>query len=58
MTSAADPGQPAQRPRLVVAATDTDNKPRKRARRIRKNLHEPCPGQLSLLDPLLSEDMP
>ncbi|MEU1954815.1 hypothetical protein [Nocardia rhamnosiphila] len=46
-TPATDP--PSDRPRLVVQATD--HTPRKRSRRVRKNLHEPCPGQLALFDP-------
>lgn len=57
MTNAPEP-QPAELPRLVVQVSDPDNKPRKRARRVRKNLHEPCPGQLSLLDLPSSEDQP
>lgn len=42
--------QPADdRPRLVVQATDHPDP--KRARRTRKNLHEPCTDQLALFDP-------
>ncbi|WP_280398475.1 hypothetical protein [Nocardia carnea] len=44
----------SERPRLVVQATDHTH--RKRSRRVRKNLHEPCPGQLPLFDPIDFED--
>lgn len=56
MTTAPEP-QPAERPRLVVQVSDTTT-PRKRARRVRKNLHEPYPGQLQLFDLSPSEDTP
>ncbi|WP_156511150.1 MULTISPECIES: hypothetical protein [Nocardia] len=49
MTSTPATDQPSERPRLVVQATD--HTPRTRSRRVRKNLHEPCPDQLSLFDP-------
>lgn len=48
MTSTPATDQPSERPRLVVQATDYT--PRKRSRRVRKNLNEPCPGQLDLFD--------
>ncbi|MGW5385272.1 hypothetical protein [Nocardia sp. NPDC003963] len=49
MTSTPASNEPSERPRLVVQATD--HPPRKQSRRARKNLHEPCPDQLSLFDP-------
>lgn len=49
MTSTPATDQPAERPRLVVQATDRT--PRKRSRRPRKDSHAPCPDQLSLFDP-------
>ncbi|MEU4839832.1 hypothetical protein [Nocardia testacea] len=48
MTSTPATNEPSERPRLVVQATD--HTPRTRSRRVRKNLHEPCPGQLDLFD--------
>ncbi|MFI2228946.1 hypothetical protein [Nocardia testacea] len=48
MTSTPATDQPSERPRLVVQATDRT--PRRQSPRVRKNLHEPCPGQLDLFD--------
>lgn len=49
MSSASATDQPGDdRPRLVVQASDRPE--RKRARRVRKNLHEPCADQLALFD--------
>lgn len=47
--------QPAEQPRrepnrIVVQAADQVHRS-KRARQVRKNLHEPCADQLSLFDP-------
>ncbi|MGV9635942.1 hypothetical protein ACWDO0_17350 [Nocardia rhamnosiphila] len=55
MTSTPASGQPDERFRLVVQVND--HKPRKPSRRVRKNLHEPCPGQLDLFDPPAPENM-
>ncbi|MFI9537448.1 hypothetical protein ACIG56_29920 [Nocardia fusca] len=48
MTNTPPADESSERLRLVVQATD--HTPRKQSRRARKNLHEPCSGQLDLFD--------
>ncbi|WP_327150039.1 hypothetical protein [Nocardia sp. NBC_01329] len=49
MTGTPATDEPNERLHFVVHATD--HTPRKQPRRVRKNLHEPCPDQLDLFDP-------